>query len=75
MVRGVQGTEREESVRVLLRWAAAGLVIGGILSAANWYSAALLPWVVGFMLATLAGNLRVVSDATAKLIEGTERAR
>ena len=36
----------------------AGLMIGGILSVAQWASPSLLPWVVGFMIACLASNVR-----------------
>ena len=45
-----------------LSWVLAGLMIGGILRVAQWYDPALLPWVAGFMLASLAVNLRGVSE-------------
>jgi hypothetical protein len=37
------------------------LVIGAILATAQWYSPALLPWVLGFMLACIAANLRAAA--------------
>lgn len=46
----------------LVSWALAGLMIGGILRVAQWYDPSLLPWVAGFMLASLAVNLRGVAE-------------
>jgi hypothetical protein len=46
----------------MLSTALAALLIGGLLAAAQWYSPALLPWVIGFMLACLAANLRGVLE-------------
>lgn len=43
-------------------WVLAGLMIGAILRAAQWHDPALLPWVAGFMLASLAVNLRGVAE-------------
>lgn len=40
--------------------ALAGVFIGGILATAQWFSHALLPWVIGFMLACLAANMRAL---------------
>lgn len=42
----------------ILSTALAAMMIGGVLAAAQWYSPALLPWAIGFMLACLAANLR-----------------
>lgn len=46
----------------ILSTALAGVLIGGILAISQWYSPALLPWVLGFMLACLAANLRGVIE-------------
>lgn len=46
----------------LLSTALVGLLIGGILAAAQWCSPALLPWVVGFMFACIAANLRLALE-------------
>lgn len=40
-----------------------GLFAGGLLALANWYSPALMPWVIGFMVACLAVNLKTLIDA------------
>lgn len=36
----------------------AGLIVGAILTAAQWISPLLMPWVLGYMIACLAKNLR-----------------
>jgi hypothetical protein len=54
-------------MRHVFSTALAGLITGAILAAAQWVSPALLPWVIGFMLACIAANLRAAAPWIDKL--------
>jgi hypothetical protein len=47
-------------MRTVISTALVGLILGEILALAQSYSPSLLPWIIGFMIACLAANIRTL---------------